>query len=58
VKGPGTVNPRNAQGAGWGTLPPKERQEALQQLGKDFPAHYRAAIEQYFRRIATEPEQP
>jgi hypothetical protein len=56
--GPGTVNPRNAQGAGWGSLPPKERQEALQQLGKDFPAHYRAAIEQYFRRIANEPARP
>jgi hypothetical protein len=56
--GPGTVNPRNAQGAGWGSLPPHERQQALQQLGKDFPAHYRAAIEQYFRRIANEPERP
>jgi hypothetical protein len=56
--GPGTVNPRNAQGAGWGTLPAKDRQEALQQLGKDFPAHYRAAIEQYFRRIANEPARP
>ncbi len=56
--GPGTVNPRNAQGAGWGSLPAKDRQEALQQLGKDFPAHYRAAIEQYFRRIANEPARP
>ena len=54
MKGPGTVNPRNNQGAGWGSLPAKERQEALQQLGKDFPAHYRAAIEQYFRRIASD----
>jgi hypothetical protein len=56
--GPGTVNPRNAQGAGWGELPPHKRQEALQQLGKDFPAHYRAAIEQYVRRIANEPARP
>jgi hypothetical protein len=56
--GPGTVNPKNAQGAGWGELPPHKRQEALQQLGKDFPAHYRAAIEQYFRRIANEPARP
>jgi hypothetical protein len=52
--GPGNVNPSTAQGRGWGELPPHKRQEALQQLGKDFPAHYRAAIEQYFRRIASD----
>jgi hypothetical protein len=52
--GPGTVNPRTARTGEWGRLPDKERQEALQQLGKDFPAHYRAAIEQYFRRIASD----
>ncbi len=40
--------------AGWGELPPKQREEALQQIGKDFPAHYREVIEQYFRRLATE----
>jgi len=39
-------------------LPPKQREEALQQLGKDFPAHYRAAIEQYFRRIASTDPKP
>jgi hypothetical protein len=53
-KGPGDVNQRTAQTGDWGRLPAKERQEALQQLGKDFPAHYRAAIEQYFRRIASD----
>lgn len=42
--------------SGWGDLPPKERQEALQQIGQDFPAHYRDAIEQYFRKIAAEAE--
>ena len=52
--GPGTVDRRNARTGEWGRLPDKDRQEALQQLGKDFPAHYRAAIEQYFRRIASE----
>jgi hypothetical protein len=35
--------------SGW-KLPPKDRQEALQQIGKDFPAHYRDMIEQYFRK--------
>jgi hypothetical protein len=42
--------------SGWGDLPPKERQEALQQIGKEFPAHYRDMIEQYFRKLATEGE--
>ena len=41
--------------SGWGDLPPKEREEALQQMGRDFPAHYRDAIEEYFRKLATEP---
>jgi hypothetical protein len=38
----------------WGDLPPKEREEAVQQIGRDFPSHYRDAIEQYFRRLAAE----
>ena len=29
-------------------------EEALQQIGKDFPAHYRDVIEQYFRKLATD----
>jgi hypothetical protein len=40
--------------SGWGDLPPKQRQEALQQIGKDYPAHYRDVIEQYFRKLASE----
>ena len=42
--------------AGWGDLPAKEREEALQQIGKDFPSHYRDIIEQYFKKLATEKE--
>ena len=38
----------------WGNLPPKERQEALQSLGKEFPSHYREVIEEYFRSLAQE----
>ena len=38
--------------SGWGDLPPKQRQEALQQIGRDFPAHYRELVEQYFRELA------
>lgn len=56
-KGPGQVD-RKALGtkAGWGDLPPKQRQEALQQIGKDYPAHYRDVIEQYFRKLASDDE--
>lgn len=39
---------------GWGNLPPAERQQALQQIGRDLPTHYREAIEAYFRKLATE----
>jgi hypothetical protein len=55
--GPGEVDRRNlGKTAGWGDLPAKEREEALQQIGKDFPSHYRDIIEQYFRKLATEDE--
>jgi len=40
--------------SGWGNLPPKERQEALQQISKDLPAHYRGVIEEYLERLAQE----
>lgn len=54
-KRPGDVDRRDVGNrTGWGDLPPKERERALQQIGKDFPAHYRDAIEQYFRRLASE----
>ena len=53
--GPGNVDPKSiGNKSGWGNLPPKERQEALQQIGKDLPAHYREVIEEYFRRLARE----
>lgn len=42
--------------SGWGDLPPRQREEALQQIGRDFPAHYRELIEQYFRELAAEGE--
>ena len=53
--GPGEVTKRDiGSHSGWGDLPPKERQKALQQIGRDFPAHYRDVVEQYFRKIASE----
>jgi hypothetical protein len=54
-KGAGQVTKKNiGSGSGWGDLPPKERDEAMQQIGRDFPSQYRDAIEQYFRRLANE----
>ena len=43
--------------SGWGDLPPKRREEAMQQIGKDFPSHYRDMVEQYFRKLATESDE-
>ncbi|HUY90054.1 MAG TPA: hypothetical protein VMV10_15060 [Pirellulales bacterium] len=57
ARGPGDVNHRKiGNTSGWGDLPAKQREEALQQIGKDFPSHYRDAIEQYFRKLASENE--
>lgn len=54
-KGRGDVTKRRIGAeSGWGDLPPKEREEALQQIGREFPSHYRDVIEQYFRRLAAE----
>jgi hypothetical protein len=56
-KGAGQVDKKPlGHGSGWGDLPPKQRQEAMQQIGKDYPAHYRDLIEQYFRKLASEDE--
>jgi hypothetical protein len=56
-KGPGEVEKRDiGSGSGWGNLPPKQREEILQQIGRDFPAQYRDKIEQYFRKLAESPE--
>jgi hypothetical protein len=52
---PGTVNKRDiGHKSGWGDMLPKEREEALQHMGRDFPPHYRDAIEEYFRKLATQ----
>jgi hypothetical protein len=50
---PGEVRRRDIGADGdWGKLPPHDREEALQQIGREFPPHYREAIEQYFKRLA------
>ncbi len=55
MKAPMKVDRRDiGSQSGWGDLPPKEREKALQEIGREFPAHYRALIEQYFRELADE----
>jgi len=52
-KGEGKVTKKDiGRNTAWGDLPPKQRQEALQEIGRDFPANYRDVIEQYFRELA------
>lgn len=47
------------QGAGskdhWGDLPPKAKEIAKNMLESDFPAHYRAAVEEYLKKLAERP---
>lgn len=53
--GPGDVDDKeNGNRAGWGNLPPAERQESLQRLTEELPSHYRDVIEGYFRQLAKE----
>lgn len=55
LKGEGKVDIRDiGNQAGWGDLPPKERERVMQEIGRDFPAHYRDLIEEYLRRLATD----
>ena len=55
--GKGEVAKKNiGNHSGWGDLKPKDRAEALQDIGEEFPSHYRAVIEQYFRRSASDSE--
>ncbi len=51
----GDVDPKSlGNKSGWGDLPPAQRQEALQNITKDLPSHYREVIEAYFKALATE----
>jgi hypothetical protein len=57
-RGAGEVKSKNiGNHSGWGDLPPKEKEEAIQQISKEFPSHYRDIIEQYFRKLASEEEE-
>ncbi len=57
VKGstaPGEVDKKKLKpGANWGNLDDKERAKVKNLISRDFPAHYRQAIEEYFKKLAT-----
>lgn len=51
--GEGKVDKKSAGSEGaWGKLGEKEEAKARQLIGRDFPPHYRRAVEQYFRKLA------
>lgn len=55
ANGPGDVDQKSTgKKSGWGDLPPAQRHEALQNITKDLPSHYREVIEAYFKALATE----
>ena len=57
IESPGRVDAKSiGNQSGWGDLPPKERRQAMEQLAREFPVHYRELIEQYFRDLADQSE--
>lgn len=52
-KAPGNVDEKDlGKESGWGALPPKAASRAKNLLNRNFPAHYRRAVEQYFKKLA------
>ncbi|MCG8404005.1 MAG: hypothetical protein MI923_02285 [Phycisphaerales bacterium] len=43
---------RAKPGEMWGKMPPKEREQILQTLQKQFPSQYRELLEQYYKQLA------
>lgn len=56
----GTLNsaPRVRPGESWGAMPPKQREEMLQMLQRQFPSQYRELVEQYYRQLSKEDQPP
>jgi hypothetical protein len=56
VKGataPGEVDKKRLKNAGnWGNLDDKTRAKVKNLISRDFPAHYRQAVEEYFKKLA------
>ncbi len=55
LKGPGKIDHKDlGHHAGWGNMNDRDREKAMQEIGREFPSHYREVIEEYFRRLAAE----
>ena len=53
TKAPGEVDAKNiGTKGGWGSLPPKEAARAKNLINRQFPVHYRQAVEEYFKKLA------
>lgn len=51
--GVGDLRQRRAKpGEMWGKMPPRDREELLQTLQKQFPSQYRELLEQYYKQLA------
>ncbi len=52
AKGPGEVDPKNiGHKSGWGNLPEKEQKAVRNMLDRQFPSHYRQAVEEYLKKL-------
>lgn len=50
---PGEVDAKDiGTKGGWGSLPPKEAARAKNLINRQFPVHYRQAVEEYFKKLA------
>lgn len=45
-------------GETWGKMPPRDREELLQTLQKQFPSQYRELLEQYYKQLARDAATP
>lgn len=53
---PGKVDPKKFKNQGeWGDLPPRARAKAKDLIARQFPAHYRDAIDEYTKKAASRP---
>lgn len=49
---------RAKPGEMWGKMPPKQREQILQALQKEFPSQYRELLEQYYTQLAKDAPAP
>ncbi len=49
---------RAKPGDAWGKMPPRQRDEILQSLQKQFPTQYRELLEQYYKQLAKDAPAP